>query len=179
MNWFKPNQTCKGRAYGLTCVTCMSVWVTSYLGLGLGQINWHKFPLFMHFITKLCYIHPSQKTTPVTRQWRKWKLTRRWLRGCEPGQDSQPPNTPKQKTKWKTYHHKTKQRDGGTPKTRTAEWVSWCADLRTHILWTPKWPIQPVSHVLQKKPVGGGWVNEQVAGERGRSKPSQSTVLMP
>jgi len=79
----------------------IAVWVTSYLGLGLGQINWHKFSLFIHFITKLCYIHQSQKTTPVTRQWRKWKLTRRRLRGCEPGQDSQPPNPPKQRTKTK------------------------------------------------------------------------------
>ena len=50
--------------------------VCSYLGLGLGNINQHRFPLLIHFITKFIKVHPSPNTTLITRQRKDKKLTK-------------------------------------------------------------------------------------------------------
>jgi len=69
----------------------------------------------------------------------------------------QPPNPPKQKMKKKKYHHKKR---GIVAKNLRQELLSEYYDVRTSGLTfygPPNDPyIQPASHVLRKKPFGGG-----------------------
>jgi len=50
------------------------------LGLGLDTIHWHRFPLMINFITKLCRVIPIPKTTQNTSEADK-KLTKRAAKG--------------------------------------------------------------------------------------------------
>ena len=103
-------------------------------------------------------LHSSKsKDNTGNKTMKEMKLTRRQLRGCEPGQDSQPPNPPKQKTKKK---HTTTKKRGMAAKHLRQELLSEYHDVQTSGLTFYEHPndpyIQPASHVLQKKPLGGG-----------------------